>query len=316
MPQMAEAMAAKKGRIWLDGRLVNWRDAKVHVLSHGLHYGTGVFEGVRCYDSKQGPAIFRLHEHTNRFLQSAHILAMRIPFSADALMAAQCEVVRANKLKSCYIRPFAFYGANSLGLGAANNPVRVCIAAWKWGTYLGEKGLREGIRVKTSSFCRHHVNAVMCLAKVSGHYVNSVMAHNEAVRDGYDEALLLAEDGLVAEGAGENLFIVKRGKLYTPDMTSQLEGITRDTIITIADNAGIQVIERRMTRDAIYTADEAFFTGTAAEVTPIRELDGRKIGSGKPGKITKQLQKAFFDIVSGRSVDSASFMTRVYDDTK
>jgi len=224
MPQMAEAMAAKKGRIWLDGRLVNWRDAKVHVLAHGLHYGTGVFEGVRCYDAKAGPAIFCLREHTARFIQSARILGMRMPFSANKLMAAQREVVRANKLKSCYIRPLAFYGANSLGLGAANNPVRVCIAAWKWGTYLGEKGLREGIRVKTSSFCRHHVNAVMCLAKISGHYVNSVMAHNEAVRDGYDEALLLAEDGLVAEGAGENLFIAKGGKLYTPDMTSQLEG--------------------------------------------------------------------------------------------
>lgn len=312
MPQMAEAMAKKSGRIWLDGRLVKWGDAKVHVLSHGLHYGTGVFEGVRCYDAKDGPAIFRLREHSQRFIQSAHILGMRMPYSLDKLMAAQCEVVRANKLKSCYIRPLAFYGANSLGLGAADNPVRVSIAAWKWGTYLGEKGLREGIRVKTSSFCRHHVNAVMCLAKISGHYVNSVMAHNEAVRDGYDEALLLAEDGLVAEGAGENLFIAKGGRLYTPDMTSQLEGITRAAIINLAGKFGIEVIERRMTRDAVYTADEAFFTGTAAEVTPIRELDGRKIGRGKPGKITMKLQKAFFDIVSGKAEDSSDYMTPVY----
>lgn len=309
-------MAAKKGRIWLDGRMVNWRDATVHVLSHGLHYGTGIFEGVRCYDAKGGPAIFRLREHTLRFMQSARILGMRLPFSLDQLMAAQCEVVRANKLKSCYIRPLAFYGANSLGLGAADNPVRVCIAAWKWGTYLGEKGLREGIRVKTSSFCRHHVNAVMCLAKISGHYVNSVMAHNEAVRDGYDEALLLAEDGLVAEGAGENLFIVRGGRLYTPDMTSQLEGITRDAIIGIARGMGVEVVERRMTRDAVYAADEAFFTGTAAEVTPIRELDGRAIGDGKPGELTKRLQKAFFDIVSGKSVLSTFYLTPVNDNGK
>ena len=311
MPLMSEAMAAKDGRIWLDGRLVEWREANIHILSHGLHYGTGIFEGVRCYDSGMGPAIFRLREHTARFLQSAGILGMKMPFSAEELMAAQCEVVRDNKLKSCYIRPLAFYGANSLGLGAADNPTRVCVAAWQWGTYLGEEGLQNGIRVKTSSFCRHHVNAVMCLAKISGHYVNSVMAHDEAVRDGYDEALLLGADGLVAEGAGENLFIVRGGKLYTPDMTSQLEGITRASVIALAEDIGVPTIERRMTRDAIYTADEAFFTGTAAEVTPIRELDGKVIGNGKRGELTGKLQKAFFEVVAGRGKRAKEWLTPV-----
>ena len=308
---MSEAMAAKEGLIWLDGGMVEWRDATVHVLSHGLHYGTGVFEGVRCYDSALGPAIFRLPEHTARFEQSARILGMRLPFSRDELMDAQREVVRANKLKSCYIRPLAFYGADSLGLGVGKNPVRVCIAAWQWGAYLGEEGLANGIRVKTSSFARHHVNAVMCLAKISGHYVNSVMAHDEAVRDGYDEALLLAADGLVAEGAGENLFVVRDGKLYTPDMTSQLEGITRASVIQLAADMGVTTTEKRMTRDAIYAADEAFFTGTAAEVTPIRELDGKVIGNGKRGELTAKLQKAFFDVVGGEHARAKEWLTPV-----
>ncbi len=309
--QAREGMAGREGKIWFDGRLTEWGAAQIHVLSHGLHYGTGVFEGVRCYDGEGGPAIFRLREHTERFFQSAAILGMRIPFSREEIAEAQREVVRANSLQSCYIRPLAFYGADSLGLSVGKNPVRVAVAAWPWGAYLGEEGLQKGIRIKTSSFTRHHVNAVMCLAKGCGHYVNSVMAHAEALRDGYDEALLLDADGLVAEGPGENLFVVRRGELQTPDMTSQLEGITRDAVIQLARDIGMQTRERRMTRDAIYTAEEAFFTGTAAEVTPIRELDGIVIGEGKRGPATAKLQEAFFDAVRGKGKRAKEWLTPV-----
>ncbi len=305
------SIANKDGKIWFDGSLVDWREAKVHVLSHALHYGTGIFEGVRCYDSKDGPAIFRLAEHTERLFQSAHILGMKIPFSKDEIHNAQREIVCVNSFQSCYIRPLAFYGANSLGLGAKDNPVHVSIAAWPWATYLGEEGLQKGIRVHTSTYTRHHVNTTMCLAKGTGHYVNSVLAHDEAAGHGYDEALMLDVNGLVAEGPGENLFIIRRGKIYTPELTSQLEGITRDTVIKLAADLGHEVIERPITRDAVYTADEAFFTGTAAEVSPIRELDNRAIGSGVRGPITTVLQTAFFECVRGNHPRSPAWLTLV-----
>lgn len=306
-----DSLSNKKGVIWFDGALVPWADAKVHVLSHGLHYGTSIFEGVRCYAAAQGPAVFRLQAHTERFLQSAHILGMRVPFDACALASAQLEVVAKNELSSGYIRPVAFYGANSLGIAATSNPVHVAIAAWDWGTYLGEEGLNKGIRVKVSSFTRLHVNASMCRAKVGGHYVNSVLAHDEAARDGYDEALLLDANGLVAEGAGENLFVVRRGRLWTPELTSVLEGITRDSVMTLAEDLGLVVEERSITRDALYCADEAFFTGTAAEVTPIREVDNRPIGNGRRGPVTEAIQKAFFEAVGGRGARSDDWLSYV-----
>lgn len=303
------SLAEKNGKLWFDGTLVPWQNATVHVLSHGLHYGTSVFEGVRCYQTDSGTAIFRLKEHTERLLQSAHIIGMKIPFTAAVLEKAQCEVVEENSLSSGYIRPLAFYGAHTLGIAATDNPVHVAIAAWEWGSYLGDEGLQNGIRVKTSSFTRLHINANMCRAKVGGHYVNSVLANSEAVTDGYDEALLLDAQGLVAEGAGENLFIVRRGIIYTPALTSVLEGITRETVITLAYDLGYEVRERNITRDAVYCADEAFFTGTAAEVTPIREVDNRQIGNGKRGTITAALQKAFFDAVAGKGRHSAEWLT-------
>ncbi len=291
--------------------MTEWREATTHILSHSLHYGISVFEGVRCYGTDDGPAIFRLHEHTRRLFQSAHIVGMKIPFSEAEINDAQIAVVRENKYDSCYIRPFVFYGAHSLGLSASDNPVHVAVAAWPWGTYLGEDGIRNGIRVKTSSFSRHHVNAVMCRAKAGGHYINSVMANAEATRDGYDEALLLDVDGFVAEGAGENIFIVCDGKIYTPELTSVLAGITRDSVMQLARAAGYEVCEKRITRDAVYCADEAFFTGTAAEVTPVRELDGRQIGEGSRGPITESLQRAFFDCVGGRAADFQSWLSPV-----
>ena len=303
------SLAEKKGQLWFDGTLVPWQEATVHVLSHGLHYGTSIFEGVRCYQTDRGSAIFRLKEHTERLLHSAHIIGMKIPFAAPALEKAQCEVVEANGLSSGYIRPLAFYGAQTLGIAATDNPVHVAIAAWEWGSYLGDEGLKNGIRVKTSSFTRLHINANMCRAKVGGHYVNSVLAHNEAATDGYDEALLLDAQGLVAEGAGENLFIVRRRIIYTPELTSVLEGITRETIITLAHDLGYEVRERSITRDAVYCADEAFFTGTAAEVTPIREVDNRTIGSGGRGPVTAALQQAFFEAATGKGERSADWLT-------
>jgi branched-chain amino acid aminotransferase len=294
------SMSNRDGFIWYDGQLVPWRDATTHVLTHTLHYGMGVFEGVRAYKAGKGTAIFRLREHTERLLNSAYIFKMKMPYDRETLMEAQREVVRANNLESCYIRPIVFYGSEAMGIAATAISVHVAVAAWPWGAYLGDDGMRNGIRVKTSSFTRHHVNINMCRSKSVGTYTNSILAHQEVAHDGYDEALLLDVDGYVAEGAGENIFIVKKGKLYTPDLTSCLEGITRDSILTLAKESGLEVIEKRITRDEVYCADEAFFTGTAAEVTPIRELDTRTIGSGTRGPITTQLQQAFFDCVGGK----------------
>ncbi len=293
-------MADRDGVIWLDGELVPWREAKVHVLTHTLHYGMGVFEGLRAYRAEQGTAIFRLQAHTDRLFRSAHILGMPMPFDKATLNAAQKQVVRDNGLESAYIRPMCFYGSEGMGLRADNLRVHVMIAAWAWGSYLGEEGLEKGIRIKTSSFTRHHVNITMCKAKSNGNYINSMLALQEAVRDGYDEALLLDVDGFVAEGSGENIFIVRDGVIYTPDLTSALEGITRDTIFALARDNGLEIREKRITRDEVYIADEAFFTGSAAEVTPIRELDGRAIGSGTRGPITEMLQGQYFDLVHGR----------------
>ncbi|CAM2141062.1 Branched-chain-amino-acid aminotransferase [Pararobbsia alpina] len=305
------SMADRDGKIWMDGKLIDWRDAQIHVLTHTLHYGMGVFEGVRAYKTADGTAIFRLAEHTKRLFNSAKIFQMDIPFDQKTLADAQLEVVRANNLESCYIRPIVWVGSEKLGVAAKGNTIHVAIAAWPWGAYLGEDGLARGIRVKTSSFTRHHVNISMVRAKASGWYVNSILANQEATADGYDEALLLDVDGYVSEGSGENFFLVNNGKVYTPDLSSCLDGITRDTVITLARDMGIPVIEKRITRDEVYTADEAFFTGTAAEVTPIRELDNRTIGSGSRGPVTEKLQSAFFDIVGGKNPKYANWLAKV-----
>ncbi len=305
------SMADRDGVIWYDGKMVNWRDATTHVLTHTLHYGLGVFEGVRAYKTDKGTAIFRLKEHTDRLFRSAHILQMKIPFSKEEIMAAQKAAVRENNLESAYMRPMCFYGAEAMGISAKTLSTHVIVAAWKWGAYMGQEALDNGIRVKTSSFSRHHVNITMCKAKANGNYMNSILAHQEAALDGYDEALLLDVDGFVAEGSGENVFIIRNGKLYTPDLTSALEGITRDTILQLAAEIGLAVIEKRITRDEVYSADEAFFTGTAAEVTPIRELDRRNIGEGTAGPITKQLQKMYFDAVTGQSANHTDWLTLV-----
>jgi branched-chain amino acid aminotransferase len=302
-------MADRDGLIWYDGKMVEWRDATTHVLTHTLHYGAGVFEGVRAYATPAGPAIFRLHEHTNRLFNSAKILGMEIPFSKDEVNAAQIAAVRENKLESAYMRPMAFYGSEGMGLRADNLQVHLIVAAWTWGAYLGDESMERGIRIRTSSFARHHPNVTMCRAKANGNYINSMLALNEALRDGYDEALLLDVDGYVAEGSGENIFMVSEGKLYTPTLLSALDGITRRTIFTLAEEAGIDVLEKRITRDELYVADEAFFTGTAAEVTPIREFDGRTIGGGSRGPITTQLQQRYFDIVKGQTDDYAQWRT-------
>jgi branched-chain amino acid aminotransferase len=305
------SMADRDGLIWSDGKMVPWRDATTHVLTHTLHYGMGVFEGLRAYQTNQGTAIFRLSEHTDRLFNSAHIFMMKIPYDKATLMEAQLEVVKQNKLESCYIRPIVFYGSEDMGISAKNLSVHVAIAAWPWGTYLGKDSLEKGIRVKTSSFSRHHVNVNMCRAKSVTTYANSMLAHQEVIIDGYDEALLLDVSGYVAEGSGENIFIIKNNKLYTPDMTSCLEGITRASIIEFAGEIGIPVIEKRITRDEVYCADEAFFTGTAAEVTPIRELDNRIIGNGSRGPITTKLQTMFFDSVKGKSKNHENWLTYV-----
>ena len=305
------SMADRDGHIWYDGKLVPWRNATTHVLTHTLHYGMGVFEGVRAYKTANGTAIFRLSEHTDRLFRSAHINGMKIPYDKQTLIDAQKEVVRANKLESCYIRPLAFYGSEAMGVSAKGVTVHVAIAAWPWGAYLGPEAIENGIRVKTSSFARHHVNVTMCRAKSVGTYMNSILANQEATQHGYDEALLLDVDGFVAEGSGENIFIVRRGTLYEPELTSALEGITRDAVIQLAGDFGIPVVAKRITRDEVYVADEAFFTGTAAEVTPIRELDSRAIGSGKRGPITEKLQKAFFDCVLGKSDKYREWLTPV-----
>lgn len=305
------SMADRDGVIWYDGKMVNWRDATTHVLTHTLHYGMGVFEGVRAYKTDKGTAIFRLKEHTDRLFRSAHILQMKMPFTKEEMMEAQKAAVRENNLESAYMRPMAFYGAEAMGISAKTLSTHVIVAAWKWGAYMGQEALDNGIRVKTSSFSRHHVNITMCKAKANGNYMNSILAHQEAAQDGYDEALLLDVDGFVAEGSGENVFIIRNGKLYTPDLTSALEGITRDTILQLAAEIGLTVIEKRITRDEVYSADEAFFTGTAAEVTPIRELDRRNIGAGTAGPITKRLQKMYFDAVTGKSAKHADWLTLV-----
>lgn len=294
------SMADRDGVIWLDGELVPWREAKVHVLTHTLHYGTGVFEGVRAYHADQGTAIFRLKDHTDRLFRSAHILGMDIPYDKATLNEVQKQIIRENKLDSAYLRPMCFYGSEGIGLRADNLKVHVMVAGWEWGAYLGADALEKGIRIRTSSYTRHHVNITMCKAKANGNYMNSTLALQEALRDGYDEALLLDVEGFVAEGSGENIFIVRNGIIFTPDLTSALEGITRETIVKLAEEFGYEVREKRITRDEVYVADEAFFTGTAAEVTPIRELDGRAIGSGSRGPITEKLQSKYFDLVHGR----------------
>jgi len=305
------SMADRDGEIWMDGQFVDWRDANIHVLTHTLHYGMGVFEGVRCYETLSGSAIFRLKDHTQRLLNSAKIFQMKLGFSKEELMQAQLETVRRNKLKSCYIRPIVWIGSERMGIATNNNKIHIAIAAWPWGAYLGEEGLAKGIRVKTSSFTRHHVNVSMVRAKASGYYINSILAHQEVCGMGYDEALLLDTEGYVSEGAGENLFIVKSGRLYTPDLASCLDGITRDSVMTIAKDFGIEIIEKRITRDEIYCADEAFFTGTAAEVTPIRELDDRTIGEGRRGPITETIQTCFFDAVSGKAPKYQSWLSPI-----
>ncbi|WP_369613180.1 branched-chain amino acid transaminase [Marichromatium sp. PS1] len=304
-------MADRDGLIWLDGEMVPWREAQTHVLTHTLHYGMGVFEGVRAYQTDRGAAIFRLQEHTDRLFNSAHILGMDMPWDRDTLNAAQCAVVRENGLDSAYLRPMCFYGPEGMGLRADNLKLHCVVAAWSWGSYLGEENMRNGIRVKFSSFTRHHVNITMCRAKANGNYMNSMLALQEAQRDGYDEALLLDASGYVMEGSGENVFIVRDGVLYTPDLTSALDGITRRTVIALAKEFGIEVVEKRITRDEVYIADEAFFTGTAAEVTPIREVDGRAIGAGTRGPITERLQSAYFDLVHGRDAARAEWLTLV-----
>ncbi len=294
-------MADRDGVIWLDGEMVPWREAKVHVLTHTLHYGMGVFEGVRAYNTSQGPAIFRLQEHTDRLFRSAKILGMGMPFDKETLNEAQKAVVRENNLESAYLRPMCFYGSEGMGIRADNLRTHVMVAAWEWGSYLGAENMEKGIRIRTSSFTRHHVNIAMCKAKANGNYMNSMLALQEAIQCGYDEALLLDANGFVAEGSGENFFMIRDGVLYTPTCTSALEGITRETIMTLAEDIGLKIVEKQITRDEVYVADEAFFTGTAAEVTPIRELDNRTIGNGGRGPITEQLQAMYFDQVYGRS---------------
>ncbi|MBX3591507.1 MAG: branched-chain amino acid transaminase [Burkholderiaceae bacterium] len=305
------SMADRDGHIWFDGKMVDWRDARIHVLTHSLHYGMGVFEGVRAYKTKSGTAIFRLAEHTRRLFNSAKIFQMQLPYTFETIVQAQKDVVRANALESCYLRPIAWIGSEKLGVSPRGNTIHVAIAAWAWGAYLGEEGLSKGIRVKTSSYSRHHVNVSLVRAKASGYYINSILANQEVTAHGYDEALLLDTDGYVSEGAGENVFIVRDGVLYTPDLASCLAGITRESVITIARDLGIEVREKRITRDEMYCADEAFFSGTAAEITPIRELDDRQIGEGRRGPITEKLQSTFFDAVAGRNERYAKWLSPV-----
>lgn len=301
----------RDGVIWMDGEMLPWRDATTHVLTHTLHYGMGVFEGVRAYHTEKGAAIFRLPEHTKRLFNSAHILGMKIPFDQETVRQAQVDAIRQNNLKAGYIRPMAFYGSEGMGLRADNLKVHLSIAAWEWGAYLGEDSLQKGIRVRVSSYTRHHVNVSMCRAKANGHYINSMLALQEALASGYDEALLLDTNGFVMEGSGENLFIVADGVVYTPDLTSALDGITRNTVIRIIADQGLKLVEKRITRDEVYICDEAFFTGTAAEVTPIAELDNRKIGNGARGPITALLQSQFFDAVHGRIPEYEEWLTYV-----
>ncbi|MBL0150595.1 MAG: branched-chain amino acid transaminase [Ideonella sp.] len=306
------SMSDRDGKIWMDGQMVDWRDAKIHVLSHTLHYGCGAFEGVRAYNTAAGTAIFRLREHTERLFNSAKILRMKIPFSMEQVEEAQKAVVRENKLRSCYLRPLVWIGDQKLGVSPKGNTIHLMVAAWEWGAYLGEEGLKRGIRVKTSSYTRHHVNITMTQAKAVSNYTNSILANMEATDEGYDEALLLDASGFVSEGAGENIFVIKGGVVYTPDLSAgALNGITRNTVFAICQDLGLEVKEKRITRDEVYICDEAFFTGTAAEVTPIRELDRIQIGAGERGPITTRIQAAFFDIVNGRNPKYAEWLSKV-----
>ncbi len=312
MSALPPPMHDRDGKIWMDGELVEWRDAKIHVLSHTLHHGCGAFEGVRAYDTVNGTAIFRLQEHTERLFNSAKILRMKIPFSQEQVNEAQRTVVRANQLKAGYVRPLTWIGSQKLGVSPKGNQIHLMVAAWTWGAYLGDDGMKRGIRVKTSSYTRHHVNITMTQAKAVSNYTNSILANMEALDDGYDEALLLDASGFVSEGAGENLFIIKGGVIYTPDLSAgALNGITRNTVFHIAKDLGLEIVQKRITRDEVYIADEAFFTGTAAEVTPIRELDRIEIGAGSRGPITEKIQSAFFDIVNGRNPQYAHWLTAV-----
>ncbi|WP_339080277.1 branched-chain-amino-acid transaminase [Pseudomonas sp. TMP9] len=305
------SMADRDGVIWYDGEMVEWRNATTHVLTHTLHYGMGVFEGVRAYNTPQGTAIFRLEAHTDRLFDSAHIMGMKIPFSKDEVNEAARAAVRENNLESAYIRPMVFYGSEAMGLRASGLKTHMIVAAWSWGAYMGEEALQVGIKVRTSSYTRHHVNISMTRAKANGNYINSMLALQEAISCGADEAMLLDPEGYVAEGSGENIFLVKNGVIYTPEVTSCLNGITRSTLLTLAAEHGIEVVEKRITRDEVYIADEAFFTGTAAEVTPIREVDGRNIGAGRRGPITERLQTAYFDLVTGKTDAHAEWRTLV-----
>ena len=304
-------MIPKTEKIWMDGKFVDWDKATIHVLTHTLHYGLGVFEGIRCYETRSGPAVFRLDEHIDRLFSSAHIFLLDMPYTKKEIRDAIIGTVKVNNIKECYIRPLVYIGYGAMGLYPKENPVNVSIAVWSWGAYLGDTGLREGIKVKTSSFIRNHVNANMTRGKVSGYYVNSQLAKKEAITCGYDEALLLDTEGYVSEGSGENIFMVRNGMLKTTPLTSILEGITRNSIMKIAADQKIRVVEERFTRDEMYIADEAFFTGTAAEVTPVRELDGRIIGTGRPGPITRKIQSIFFDIVKGKNKKYDSWLTKV-----
>jgi branched-chain amino acid aminotransferase len=305
------SMADRDGVIWLDGEMVPWREAKTHVLTHTLHYGLGCFEGVRAYNTANGPAIFRLDEHTDRLFNSAHILNLKVPFSKDEIKEAQLAAVRENNLDEAYLRPMIFLGSEGMGLRADNLKVHVMVAAWSWPSYMSPEAKELGIKVRTSSYTRHHVNITMCKAKANGNYMNSMLALNEAISSGCDEALLLDNEGYVAEGSGENIFILRDGVLHTPELTSCLEGITRQTILDFAQELGLTVKERRITRDEVYIADEAFFTGTAAEVLPIRELDGRVIGAGKRGPVTEKFQTMYFDAVKGKTAGRSSWLSHV-----
>ncbi|TXT39608.1 MAG: branched-chain amino acid aminotransferase [Comamonadaceae bacterium] len=305
-------LSDRDGKIWMDGHLVEWRDAKIHVLTHTLHYGCGVFEGVRAYNTAKGTAIFRLEEHTQRLLNSAKILRMTIPFTKEQIMQAQVDVVRENKLESCYLRPLSWIGSRKLGISPKGNHIHLMVAAWAWGAYLGDEGMTRGIRVKISSYTRHHVNITMTQAKAVSNYTNSILANMEALDDGYDEAMLLDANGFVSEGSGENLFVVKDGVVYTPDLSAgALNGITRNTVLHICKDLGLEVVQKRITRDEVYICDEAFFSGTAAEITPIRELDRITLGCGSRGPITEKIQSAFFDIVNGRNPKYAHWLTLV-----
>ncbi|MBN9328752.1 MAG: branched chain amino acid aminotransferase [Comamonas sp. SCN 67-35] len=312
MSPTAPSLADRDGKIWMDGQMVEWRDAKIHVLTHTLHYGCGAFEGVRAYDAQGGTAIFRLQDHTQRLFNSAKILRMAIPFSMEQVNEAQRAVVRANGLQSCYIRPLVWIGDKKLGVSPKGNDIHVMVAAWAWGAYLGEEGMKRGIRVRTSSYARHHVNITMTQAKTVSNYTNSILANMEATDDGYDEAVLLDNAGFVSEGSGENVYIVKDGVVYTPDLSAgALNGITRSTVLQVCKDLGIEVVQKRITRDECYIADEMFFSGTAAEITPIREYDRLQIGSGSRGPVTEKIQTAFFDVVNGRNAKYAHWLTKV-----